>query len=85
MTDAWPAYLAQPVSEHFAGLPPHVQEMTRDVLDIASRDPWSWPLYDPTDPEGEDVRRADVGALTVVYWVNRAFRRLNVLNITWLG
>jgi hypothetical protein len=68
-----------------AELPPHAGEMLRDVLDIASRDPWTWPPFDARDPEGEDVRAAAVGQLTAVYWVNRAEARLYVIDIVWLG
>ncbi|KOU75137.1 hypothetical protein ADK57_06685 [Streptomyces sp. MMG1533] len=38
-----------------------------------------------SDPEGEDVRYASVGQLSLTYWVNRPLRRLTVLNIVWLG
>ncbi|MDQ8705429.1 hypothetical protein RCO28_23455 [Streptomyces sp. LHD-70] len=66
-------------------LPDHVREMTRDALDLASRSHWGWPQWDPTDPEGEDVRRAEVGPLTVVYTVNRPGAHLYVLAVTWAG
>lgn len=86
MTDqAWPAFLSQHAAKVLAELPPQAQEMTRDVLDIASRAPWGWPQWDPTDPDGEDVRMASVGPLTAVYWVNRARARINVLDVSWLG
>lgn len=38
-----------------------------------------------TDPEGEDLRTASVGPLTVVYWINRTGQRLHVIDIVWLG
>ncbi|MFI7360417.1 hypothetical protein ACIBTP_41770 [Streptomyces avidinii] len=57
----------------------------RDVLDTASLSPWSRPQWDRTDPEGEDVRRASIGALTDVYWVNRNLGHLRVLTIVWAG
>ncbi|MFH8553483.1 hypothetical protein ACWIG3_16220 [Streptomyces celluloflavus] len=41
--------------------------------------------FNADDPEGEDVRHATVGQLSLTYWVNRALRRLSVLTITWLG
>lgn len=53
--------------------------MVREVLDIASRQPWGWPQWDLTDPEGPDLRRADVGPLTVVYFINRPRELLYVL------
>ncbi|WTX01085.1 hypothetical protein OG216_47595 (plasmid) [Streptomycetaceae bacterium NBC_01309] len=59
--------------------------MTRDVLDIASRAPWGWPQWDPTDPDGEDMRMASVGPLVVVFWVNRVRQRINVRDVSWLG
>lgn len=61
------------------------QEMVRDVLDIAVRSPWGWPQWNAGDPEGEDVRAASVGQLSVVYTVNRLTRHLSVLDIVWLG
>ncbi|MGP3690306.1 hypothetical protein ACTVZO_37380 [Streptomyces sp. IBSNAI002] len=85
MADAWPARLAPQASACLAALDPPVQEMVRDVLDIASRSPWSWPQWDPTDPEGEDVRCASVGPLNAVYWVNRTLGHLRVLSILWAG
>ncbi|WP_327732673.1 DUF6247 family protein [Streptomyces nojiriensis] len=36
-------------------------------------------------PEGEDVRVASVGQLSVVYVVNRLTRCLSVLGVVWLG
>ena len=59
--------------------------MLRDVMDIASRDPWAFKAFDRRDPEGEDVRSAAVGHLTVVYFVNRSAARLYVIDIVWLG
>jgi hypothetical protein len=55
------------------------------VLDIAGRDPWSFPPFDVRDPEGEDVRSASVGQVTAVYWINRPAGRLYVVDIVWLG
>ncbi|MFD4555315.1 hypothetical protein ACFWP5_13510 [Streptomyces sp. NPDC058469] len=85
MTPAWPARLSPNASAVLAQLQPEVQEMVRDVLDIASRQPWGWPQWDPTDPEGQDLRRADVGPLTVVYFVNQPRQYLYVLDIVWAG
>lgn len=83
--EAWPARLSPHASKTLAALPPNVQEMTRDVLDIASRSPWAWPQWDPTDAEGEDLRQGSVGPLTVVYWINRPHEHLYVLDIVWAG
>ncbi|MFD5880102.1 hypothetical protein [Streptomyces yangpuensis] len=66
-------------------LPDPARETVRDVLDIAVRSPWGWPQWNAGDPEGEDVRAAAVGQLSVVYVVNRLSRRLSVLGIVWLG
>ncbi|MEW1552251.1 hypothetical protein [Streptomyces tsukubensis] len=82
---AWPARLSPNASAALAQLPLEVQEMVRDVLDLASRQPWGWPQWDPTDPEGQDLRRGDVGPLTVVYFVNRPREHLYVLDIVWAG
>ncbi|WP_234355627.1 hypothetical protein [Kitasatospora aureofaciens] len=65
--------------------PGHAQQMTTDLLDIASRTPWGWPQWDTTDPEGEDIRCASIGQLSLVYLVNRARGRLHVIDIVWLG
>jgi len=83
--EAWPARLSPNAAKALASLPDHAQEMVRDVLDIASRSPWGWPVWDTTDIEGEDLRTASVGPLTVVYWINRTRQRLHVIDIVWLG
>lgn len=59
--------------------------MLRDVLDIASREPWGWPPWDRSDPEGEDLRAAAIGQLTVFYSINRHAGHLYVIDIVWLG
>lgn len=59
--------------------------MVRDVLDIASRQPWGFEQWDSTDVEGLDLRRADVGPLTVVYFINRPRELLYVLDVVWVG
>ncbi|WP_331737235.1 hypothetical protein OG520_44425 (plasmid) [Streptomyces sp. NBC_00984] len=82
---SWPARLSPPAAGTVGELPDHAREMLRDVLDIAGRDPWSFPPFDLRDPEGEDVRSAAVGQLTAVYWINRPAGRLYVLDIIWLG
>ncbi|WP_371640786.1 hypothetical protein [Streptomyces virginiae] len=64
---AWPARLSPEAAKTLAGLPGHAAEILRDVLDIASRDPWSFPAFNVRDPEGEDVRSAAVGQLTAIY------------------
>ncbi|MFB6811183.1 MULTISPECIES: hypothetical protein [unclassified Streptomyces] len=66
-------------------LPEHVEDTVWELLDAASADPWGFRQFNADDPEGEDVRHASVGQLSVTYWVNRPHRRLSVLTITWLG
>ncbi|MER5466634.1 hypothetical protein ABT010_39635 [Streptomyces sp. NPDC002668] len=86
MSDAaWQARLSPQALTALAEVPEHAREMLRDVLDIASRDPWSFPAWNSRDPEGEDVRAASVGQLTAVYWINRPAGRLYVIDIVWLG
>lgn len=85
MTAAWPGRLSPDAAKALAELTPDVQEMVRDVLDIASRQPWGWPQWDPTDSEGEDLRTAGVGPLTVVYFINRPREHLYVLDVVWAG
>ncbi|MFE2129149.1 hypothetical protein [Streptomyces amritsarensis] len=83
--NAWPARLSPQAAKVLNGLPDHAAETVRDVLDIASRDPWSFPAFNVRDPEGEDVRSASVGQLTAVYWINRPAGRLYVIDIVWIG
>ncbi|APU38471.1 hypothetical protein [Streptomyces sp. TN58] len=87
MTDEqpWAVRLSPHTAKTLAGLPAPAREMVRDVLDIAVRSPWGWPQWNTGDPEGEDVRAASVGQLSVVYTVNRLTRRMSVLEIVWLG
>lgn len=81
MSDAaWPARLSPHAAKALADLPDHAREMLRDVLDIAARDPWSFPAWDSRDPEGEDVRSASVGQFSTVYWINRPAQRLYVID-----
>ncbi|MET9663043.1 hypothetical protein [Streptomyces sp. NPDC006510] len=46
---------------------------------------WGFRQWNAEDLEGEDVRYASVGQLSLTYWVNRPLRRQTVLNIVWLG
>ncbi|GGY80338.1 hypothetical protein [Streptomyces omiyaensis] len=66
-------------------LPEHVEDTVWDVLEAAAADPWGFRRWDADDPDGEDVRYASVGRLSLTYWVNRPLRRLTVLDIVWLG
>ncbi|MEV5508148.1 hypothetical protein [Streptomyces orinoci] len=86
MSDApWRARLSPRALDVLGALPAHARGILRDVLDIASRDPWSFPAFDRRDPDGEDVRSAAVGQLTAVYFINRQAGRLYVIDIVWLG
>jgi hypothetical protein len=66
-------------------LPEHAEQMVWDVLDAAAGNPWGFPQWDSGDPEGEGVRIASVGQLSVIHFANRALRHLSVLDIVWLG
>lgn len=66
-------------------LPEHAEQTAWDVLDTAAADPWGFGQWDADDPEGEDVRIASVGHLSVIYFANHALRHLSVLDIVWLG
>ncbi|MEU6310744.1 hypothetical protein [Streptomyces sp. NPDC047014] len=81
----WAVRLSPQAAKTLAELPEPARETVRDVLDIAVRSPWGWPQWNAGDPEGEDVRAAAVGQLSVVYVANRLTRRLSVLGIVWLG
>ncbi|ATZ29045.1 hypothetical protein ACFZBM_31410 [Streptomyces lavendulae] len=81
----WALRLSPQTAKVLTELPGHAKETVRDVLDIAVRSPWDWPQWNTGDPEGEDVRAASVGQLSVVYVINRLTRHLSVLDIVWLG
>ncbi|MFE9629009.1 hypothetical protein [Streptomyces sp. NPDC006527] len=63
--------------------PEHAEDTVWDVLD-ATADLWGFRQLNADDPEGEDVRHATVGQLSLTCWVNRPLRRLSVLTITCL-
>ncbi|MET9695154.1 hypothetical protein ABZY81_43485 [Streptomyces sp. NPDC006514] len=81
----WAVRLSPQAAKTLVELPEPAREMARDVLDIAVRSPWGWPQWNAGDPEGEDVRAASVGQLSVVYVANRLTRGLSVLSVVWLG
>ncbi|BDM74932.1 hypothetical protein HEK616_84190 (plasmid) [Streptomyces nigrescens] len=81
----WAVRLSPQASKVLSELPDSGREMVRDVLDLAVRSPWGWPQWDPSDVEGEEVRSASVGQLSVVYFINQPLRHLSVLNVVWLG
>ncbi|MFG2985572.1 hypothetical protein ACGFYQ_30670 [Streptomyces sp. NPDC048258] len=77
--------LSVPAGKVLAGLPEHVEETVWDLLGAAAADPWGFGQWDAGDTEGEDVRFASTGRLSVVYFANRALLHLSVLAIVWLG
>ncbi|WP_331733266.1 hypothetical protein OHU34_44475 (plasmid) [Streptomyces sp. NBC_00080] len=81
----WTVRLSPQAAKVLTELPAPAKEMVRDILDIAVRSPWGWPQWNARDPEGEDVRAASIGQLSVVYVINRLTRRLSVLDVVWLG
>lgn len=83
MTSPWPYRLSANAASYYDALSPERQQTVRDTLAIAGRDPWGWPQWDRDDPEGEDVRLIEIGALAVVYWVNRRHSRLGIIDIQW--
>ncbi|MFE0520761.1 hypothetical protein [Streptomyces sp. NPDC058954] len=52
----WAARLSPKALAVLQELSEHAREMLRDVMDIAGRDPWSFPLFDSRAIEGEDAR-----------------------------
>lgn len=74
-----------PAAKVLKALPEHAEDTVWDVLDAAARDPWGFRQFNTDDLEGEDVRHASVGQLSLTYWVNRPLHHLSVLTITWLG
>ena len=83
--DTWRVRLSPQASKTLSELPDHAVQMVRDVLDLARRAPWGFPVWNPADAEGEDLRAAAVGQLTVVYWINQPTLTLGVLDIVWIG
>lgn len=77
--------LSPQAAKALAALPEHAEQMAWDVLDAAVGAPWGYPQWDASDAEGEDVRIASVGQLSVIYFANRALRHLSVLDFVWLG
>ncbi|MER7828060.1 hypothetical protein ABTX85_36510 [Streptomyces sp. NPDC096097] len=77
--------LSPPAAKVLAELPEHAEETVWDLLDAAAAAPWGFRQWDPDDIEGEDVRIASAGQLSVIYFANRMLRHLSVLDIVWLG
>ncbi|MCX5077667.1 hypothetical protein OG321_34885 [Streptomyces sp. NBC_00424] len=85
MTEPYAVRFSAPAAKTLDALPEHIEDTVWDVLDAAAADPWGFRQFNADDPEGQDVRHASVGQLSLTYWVNRSLRRLSVINITWLG
>ena len=83
--EPWRVRLSPQASKTLAELPDHAAQMVRDVLDLAVRSPWGFPQWNTSDPEGQDLRAAAVGQLSIIYWINRPTLALSVLDIVWLG
>lgn len=66
-------------------LPDHAEDTAWDILTAAAADPWGFQQFDADDDEGEDIRYAAIGQLSLTYWINRRLHSLTVLNIVWLG
>ncbi|MDX3539602.1 hypothetical protein PV721_35810 [Streptomyces sp. MB09-01] len=77
--------LSAPATKVLDTLPEHAEDTVWDVLDAAAADPWGFGQWNADDAEGEDVRYASVGQLSLTYRVNRPLRHLTVLNIVRLG
>ncbi|MEU2346648.1 hypothetical protein ABZ601_33435 [Streptomyces sp. NPDC012842] len=77
--------LSAPAAKVLNTLPEHAEDIVWGVLDAASADPWGFRQWNTEDPEGEDIRHASVGQLSLTYWINRPLHSLSVLTITWLG
>ncbi|MFD6280165.1 hypothetical protein ACFWFI_32085 [Streptomyces sp. NPDC060209] len=77
--------LSAPAAKVLDTLPEHAEDIVWDVLDAAAADPWGFRQWNTEDPEGEDIRHASVGQLSLTYWINRPLNSLSVLTITWLG
>ncbi|MFD4116894.1 hypothetical protein ACFWSJ_26020 [Streptomyces niveus] len=77
--------VSAPAAKVLDTLPEHAENTVWDILAAAASDPWGFRQFNTDDVEGEDVRYAAVGQLSLTYWTNRPLRRLTVLNIVWLG
>ncbi|MFC8349581.1 hypothetical protein [Streptomyces sp. NPDC057280] len=77
--------LSAQAAKVLAALPERAEQMAWDVLDAAAGNPWGFPQWDASDPEGEDIRIASIGQLSVIYFTNRVLHHLSVLDIVWLG
>ncbi|MFD7186239.1 hypothetical protein ACFRAI_22190 [Streptomyces sp. NPDC056637] len=77
--------VSAPAAKLLDVLPEHAVDTVWDILAAAAADPWGFQQFDTDDDEGEDVRYAAVGQLSVTYWINRPLHSLTVLNVVWLG
>nr|WP_203643350.1 hypothetical protein [Streptomyces sp. SID14478] len=77
--------VSAPAAKVLDALPEHAEDIVWDILAAAAADPWGFRRFDTDDEEGEDVRYAAVGQLSLTYWINRPLQSMTVLNIVWLG
>lgn len=77
--------VSAPAAKVLDALPEHAADTVWDILAAAAADPWGFGQFDTDDDEGEDVRYAAVGQLSLTYWINRSLHSLTALNIVWLG
>ncbi|MFD3531341.1 hypothetical protein [Streptomyces sp. NPDC058664] len=85
MTADWAVRLSPAAAKTLTGLSAPAKGTVRDALDIAVRSPWGRPQWNAGDPEGEDVRAASIGQLSVVCVINRLTRHLSVPDIVRIG
>ncbi|MCA1222243.1 hypothetical protein [Streptomyces sp. 8L] len=74
-----------PAAKVLGSLPEHAVDTMWDILAAAAADPWGFRQFDTDDDEGEDVRYAAVGQLSLTFWINRPLDSLTVLNIVWIA
>ncbi|MEU4065105.1 hypothetical protein AB0F25_22265 [Streptomyces wedmorensis] len=84
-TPPYAVRLTPQAAKTLTALPESAEQTAWHLLDAAAAEPWGFPQWNPGDPEGDDVRIASIGRLSVIYWINRPMHRLSVLDIVWLG
>ncbi|MGW2841880.1 hypothetical protein ACWCWD_29345 [Streptomyces sp. NPDC001493] len=84
-TSPYAVRVSAPAAKTLDALPEHAVDTAWDILAAAADDPWGFRQFDTSDEEGEDIRYAAVGQLSVTFWINRPLHSLTVLNIVWLG
>ncbi|MFC8270340.1 hypothetical protein ACFUIZ_32165 [Streptomyces cinereoruber] len=77
--------VSAPAAKVLDALPEHAADTVWDILAATADNPFGFRQFDTDDDEGEDIRYAAVGQLSLTYWINRPLHSLTVLNIVWLG